>query len=278
MPTVQVLKKKLQVIRSTRKLTQAMKTASTVKYSKLNGLYSEYENYEKQCSKLYEAYRKDFNACFASADTSAPVCYIVIGSNKGMCGSFNTELINFFTDMLSKEEAEPVIFLCGRQVKEYFDNKRISYEKAYIFDDVPSYETAKELFSDVCCLMKEGRISGVKTVYPQYLNMMRQSPVCSDLMNFEERGEQEDTALFVPDRQTVIGGSAEKLLVSVLYKRILETALGAQAATLTTMRSAYDTACEYSTQLEAQINRKRQSQVTADVLETAAEYSMEREE
>lgn len=278
MPTIQNLKKKLQVIRSTQKLTQAMKTASTVKYSKLSGLYGTYEMYEQQCSRLYEACRKQFNAVFPLADAQAPVCYIVIGSNKGMCGSFNTELFSFFQNILSQEENAPVIFSCGRQTKEFFDNKKIPYEKAYIFDDVPSYVQTEELFADIRCLMKEGKISSVKTVYPKYENMMRQSPVCCDLMKFEEGEEGENSHLFVPDRETVIKGSAEKILISILYKKILETALGAQAATLTTMRSAYDTACEYSAQLEVEINRKRQSQVTADVLEIAAEYSMEREE
>ena len=45
---------------------------------------------------------------------------------------------------------------------------------------------------------------------------------------------------------TEIRNTAEKIFMSVLYKRVLETALGAQAATLAAMRSAYDTACEYS--------------------------------
>ena len=83
--------------------------------------------------------------------------------------------------------------------------------------------------------------------------------------------------MFVPDRQTVILSTAERVLVSILYKKMLETALGAQAATLTTMRSAYDTACEYSAQLETQINRMRQSQVTADVIENSSDFSMEGE-
>ena len=82
---------------------------------------------------------------------------------------------------------------------------------------------------------------------------------------------------FTLDKQTVINQTAEKILISILYKKILETALGAQASTLTTMRSAYDTACEYSAQLETEINRKRQSQVTADVLEVSADYSKEGE-
>lgn len=55
---------------------------------------------------------------------------------------------------------------------------------------------------------------------------------------------------------------------------MLETALGAQAATLTAMRSAYDTALEYSAKLETEMNRKRQSQVTADVIEISSEFSM----
>jgi F0F1-type ATP synthase gamma subunit len=72
----------------------------------------------------------------------------------------------------------------------------------------------------------------------------------------------------------VIKNTAEKIFLCVLYKRVLETALGAQAATLTAMRSAYDTACEYSTKLETEMNRKRQSQVTADVIEISSEFSM----
>ena len=53
---------------------------------------------------------------------------------------------------------------------------------------------------------------------------------------------------------------------------ILETAIGAQAATVMNMRSAYDTATEFEEKLESEINRKRQSQVTADVIETSAEF------
>ena len=96
MPTIQNLKKKLQVILSTQKLTQAMKTASTVKYSKLSALYSDYEKYEEQCNRMYRNYRKDFNSVFSVKNPDAPILYIVMTSNKGMCGSFNTELISFF--------------------------------------------------------------------------------------------------------------------------------------------------------------------------------------
>lgn len=277
MPTIQNLKKKLQVILSTRKLTQAMKTASTVKYSKLSALYSDYEKYEKQCNRMYRNYRKDFNSVFSVKNPDAPILYIVITSNKGMCGSFNTELISFFENILREQETEPVILCCGKKGKDHLENKKISCSKSYIFSDIPSYQDACGLFDDIRDMMENGKISSVKIVYSQYQNMMKQNPVCEDLFILDNESAESEDPLFVPDKQTVINQTAEKILISILYKKILETALGAQASTLTTMRSAYDTACEYSAQLETEINRKRQSQVTADVLEVSADYSKEGE-
>lgn len=277
MPTIQNLKKKLQVILSTRKLAQAVKTTSTVKYSKLSSLYSDYEKYAEQCNSMYRNYRKDFNSVFQIENPSSSVLYIVLSSNKGMCGSFNNELLSFFSDILDKQENNSLVISCGKKAKDYFDNKKIPYVSSYIFSDIPSYQDAQELFNMIKKMMEKEKISTVKIVYPEYQNMMSQSPVCKDLFTFDEDESACEDPLFVPDKQTVIVHTAEKILISILYKKILETALGAQAATLTTMRSAYDTACEYSAQLETEINRKRQSQVTADVIEVSSDFSMEGE-
>lgn len=270
MATVQSLKKKLQTIRSTTKLTRAMKTASTVKYSKLSGIYGEYERYADEHLRLYESYRSEFDSVFRPADPDAPCAYVVIASNKGMCGAFNTELLTFFSSIYEKGE----VISCGKKAAEYFEKKGTETLKSFVFDDIPSYEQVRELFVCLCSLMAEGRISSVKTVYPEYTNMIKQSPVCRDLFTFGEGTAEGAAPLFVPDRETVIRNTAEKILLCILYKRVLETALGAQAATLTAMRSAYDTACEYSAELETEMNRKRQSQVTADVLEISSEFSM----
>lgn len=278
MPTIQNLKKKLQVILSTRKITQAMKTASTVKYAKLSALYSDFSKYEEQCSSMYQTYRDDINSIFLPKNPDAPTLYVVLSSNKGMCGNFNTDLLWFFEDILREQKRKPLVFCCGKQGIEYFDNKKIHYNEAFVFDDAPSFSVASELLEKTMKLIKNGEVSDVKIVYPKYINTMKQHPICEDLLSFDKETPKGDDPLFVPDKQTVINSTAEKILVSILYKKILETALGAQAATLTTMRSAYDTACEYSTQLEMQINRKRQSQVTADVIEISSEHSMAEEE
>lgn len=270
MATVQSLKKKLQTIRSTTKLTRAMKTASTVKYSKLSGIYGEYEKYADEYLRLYESYPGEFDSVITCSNPDAPCCYIVISSDKGMCGSFNSELMSFFSSIYEKG----AVISCGKKADEYFQKKGIETIRSFHFDDIPSYEQVKELFAFIRSLMEKGIVSSVKTVYPEYVNMIKQQPVCKELFSDSKVKMQSEAPVFVPDRETVIKSLAEKIYLSVLYKRVLETALGAQAATLTAMRSAYDTALEYSAKLETEMNRKRQSQVTADVIEISSEFSM----
>ena len=278
MPTVQNLKKKLQVIRSTRKITRAMKTASTVKYSKISAIYSDYAKYAQQCALIYKRHRQELASAFSVKNPAAPTLYILLSSNNGMCGSFNTDLISYFEKLLSESEEKTAIFCTGKKGIAALETKGIVCDKSYVLSDTPSYTDAASMFYDIKERLDGGQISSVKIVYPKYLNMIKQTPTVENLFDFTQNGEQCSDVLFVPDKQTFILNAAEKLFISILYKKILETALGAQAATLMTMRTAYDSACEFEAQLETQINRIRQTQVTADVIEVSSDNSMKGEE
>ncbi len=278
MPTEQVLKKKLKGVVTTRKISKAMKTAATVKYSQLSAVYSGYLEYATQCRKLYESYEKDFINVFPSGKPDAPVCYIVMASNKGMCGNFNSDLFYYAENLLSDEKKEKELIFCGEKTISYFKNKGYESVKNYAFKDVPQFTEVKAFYDDLCALLSEKEYSSVKVVYPKYVNMVKQYPCAKELFNPEGTNNNDTSdALFMPDKETVITQSAEKIITSMLYGFILETAIGAQAATVMSMRSAYDAAVEYEEKLESEINRKRQSRVTADVIETFAEYFREEE-
>ena len=270
MPAVQNLKKQLRGIRSTRKLTKAMKTVSTVKFSKLNGIYSTFSPYGKACGDIYEKYEASFVNVLAAADPDAPTLVVVMAANKGMCGSFNSELLNYADGLISDMD-NCLLVTVGKKAASFFKKKDIPIEKEYIFDDVPSYEEVRGLLSDIALWRKEGKISGVLVIYQKYINMMLQKPSQTEL--FAGVGEDKEDAglLFVPDRESVISRTAMDIFGSMVYELVLESAIGAQAATLMTMRSAFDTATEYCERLEGEINRLRQSAVTADVIETSGE-------
>lgn len=277
MATTQTLKKKLNGVKSIQKVSKALKTASTVKLSQLNTAYGNYKTYAGHCQRLYADNRELFELAFKKRNAQAPVCLVLMASNKGMCGSFNTDLLHFATEQINAE-GECRVVLVGQWLRNWFDENNLSYERAFVFGDIPTYEDSVQLYAYIKSLIEDEKSSGVELIYPQYRNMMSQSPARCTLFGGAQTVEEGIQPLFYPDLESVIRGMAENVMIAALHERVLENALGAQAATLMTMRSAYDTASEYSQQLEGEINQKRQSRVTSDVIETSAEFSREEDE
>ena len=307
MPSIQSLKKELRGIRSTQKLTKAMRTVSAAKFSKLNAAYGQYSGYGRQCKAVFDEYQADFLDAVQMTEPAAPPAYVVLASNKGLCGSFNAEVFKFACDELAKQDAFWLI-ACGKKTIRFFSGKNIPIKKGYVLQDVPTYEESSALLDDLLGLMKDGKISGVNVIYPRYVNMLDQQPAVCELFPARNSGQPagsgeppagkseqpagtgqppagsgeppahqaeggSDTqkkVLCVPDKHTLIGKTAENLFRAMFYELVLEAALGAQAATLMTMRTAYDAATEFCEQLEGEINRKRQGTVTADVIETSS--------
>lgn len=272
MATLPELKKKLRSIKSTEKMTKAMKTVSAAKYSKLNRLFGEYSQYSDSCFEVYKKFEEDINSYFPSSSRNAPPALFVFSSNKGMCGGFNTEIFSFTAEKLTSLPENTLVFPCGKRAVNYFTEKKLPFTKSFIFSDTPEEAQAEDFLDEILSLRKSGKISSVYFIYPKYKNVMMQIPTITELFTVQTSKTEEKEAsdeLFIPDKATVMKEIAKKVIFSAVFGIILETALGAQAATLTTMRSAYDTAVSYSAMLDIQINRKRQSEVTADVIETS---------
>lgn len=269
MPTVQSLKKQLKGVKTTQKLTKAMKTIATIKFSRLNAIYSHYSEFGRQCERMFEHYGASFLEAVREKDSLAPPAVVVLGANKGMCGSFNSELLNFAYSVLGGMKSYLLVG-CGKKTVTFFEAKNIPIEKQWILNDVPTYKESSALLDELIQWRRSGKISDVFVIFAEYNNMMKQTPKVFELF---ESAEHKDThyVWYVPDKETFVEKTARPVFYSMFYEMVLESAIGAQAATVITMRSAYDTATEYAEKLEGQINRIRQSSVTADVIETSAE-------
>lgn len=268
MPDIHSLKKQLRGVRSTQKLTKAMKTTATIKLSKLGGIYAQYSEYGRQCKKMLDRFGAGYREAFREADADAPAAAVVVTSNRGLCGGFNAEVLKYAMEQLPRL-GECRLVCCGKEGDSFFQEKKLPVEKTVVFGDVPAYEESSALFDEIAAWRSAGRVSRVYVIYPKYLNVMYQRPTIYEL--FPASCAQDDkTALLIPDRNTVVEKTAKTVFRAMFYQLILESALGAQAATLMTMRSAYDTATDYRARLEGGINRLRQSLITADILETSA--------
>ena len=120
-------------------------------------------------------------------------------------------------------------------------------------------------------LLRDGEISSVTVLWQRFVNMLTQVPDRFGLLPMKSSGGGTDAsdALFLPDRDTVLREAAQACVGADFYARVLEAGAGSQAATLVTMRSAYDNAEVTTAELTADISRLRQSEVTSSVIETS---------
>ena len=271
MSAIPDLRKKLKSVRTTEKLSKALKTVSAAKYSKLSSLFKNYSLYAKEYRKLCNTDKDTVSA--ENIDT-----VVVFGSNRGFCGGFNNDILQYLKDNVFSHYVPSHLIVCGDEMSRLLSENGFVPEQTFVFDDVPQFSEIEELYNTVAKNSEDRSDYPVMFVRSLYKNTMIQIPYSETVIFnscnlFTENGDR----LLFPDKKTVKDVIAKKLFRTVLYGAVLETALGVQAATLMTMRSAYDTATEYCETLESEIHRQRQRDVTADVIETSSENASKNE-
>lgn len=272
MAGLEQLKKRLRGVRLSGQLAGAMKTVASAKYAKVNKQFISYRHYLHKLERLCGLYDRH--------DLPVPEgksLYIVLGFNRGLCGAYNAELHAFAASVIAAEPGA-LVAVCGKQAISYFAEKGIGADRTFVFSDIPSQEEQAPLYEYATGKTAAGEVDRVMLVRQSYVNTLTQKPVCTPLLPITGDRATEGELLLLPDPATVRSRLLDQLAKGRLYRAALEATLGAQAATLNAMRTAYDNAKESEAKLEHEINRKRQSAVTTGVIETSAGAFMEGDE
>ncbi len=325
MPSLRDLKKRLQSVKTTGQLAGAMRTVSTAKYSRASSSLKGNAPYSAALNELASVAGGSGAASLGSLkkhgrqgkkkrreegfkeEYKERVVLVLISGNRGLCGGYNHELFNFFSEKYRRFDA-PLVVACGRMAAEYCREKHIPLHAELSIKDVPSHEDADALYELVFKAYTDG--GRVIFCFQRFINMLKQSPVLTRFLPPDAEQTEDEKALglipfasviggadekdaaeendevqlrepdgrghiqnllFIPDRETVLRKLLPLCLKNGVYTLLLQCASGAQAATLMAMRAAYDNAASSAQQLETAINRRRQALVTQSVIETAAE-------
>lgn len=265
------LKSRLSSIETVGQLSGAMRTVSAAKYARVSNVRNQFLPYGQACGALMETFGRELAEAIPQGDPGAPRCYLVIGGNRGLCGGYNVELISYAGEIIRGETEQCQVIALGKKAESGLQEAGIPVDAAYSVSDVPDFSQCEELFSRLREDYVTGKISGVTVIYQKFVNMLSQTPCTRQILPMVAEHGSGSEVLFLPDRETLLGQAALRCVDSALFSIVLEAASGAQAATLVAMRSAYDNAQESILALETQISRKRQSDITASVIETSTE-------
>ncbi len=254
------LKKRLVSIKTTGKLAAALKTVATAKFSQMTAKNTEYKEYSEKCRELLSCYG---DGGYSKALGDGNVLYVLIAGQKGFCGGYNNTLFSFFSEKMGDGD---FCIACGKKAIEFCKNKNIPYT-SFVISDTPQGKDADALFELVQAQMTD--YGKVCVVYNKYVNVLTQLPTEEILLPFVSEHGPKDV-LMLPSEAEIVSPLAKMCLVGRLYGIMLESALGLQAATMMTMRSAADNAEDTARSVETALNRERQRKLTAAVIESAS--------
>ena len=266
------LKNRLSSIQTVGQISGAMRTVSAAKFSRISTARGGFSLYAEACGGVMDTFGAELSKAIPQENPEAPKCYVVLAGNRGLCGGFNTEIISYATELL-KAELEPFkLVTVGQKAETAMQEAGFNVDKAWAFADVPDFDECAGLLKWLKSGYMAGEISCVILVYQRFINMLSREAAEKQILPLTDAGAGEDEGcLFVPDCPTVLKAAAQACVDSAIYGVILESAAGAQAATLVAMRSAYDNAQDTVLRLETEISRQRQSEITSSVIETSAE-------
>lgn len=281
MASMRDIKRRKGSIQSTQQITKAMKLVSTVKLqrAKLRAEQSKaYFNcmYETVTSML--AKTGGLNHPYLKAGESEKKAIIVITSNRGLAGGYNSNVIKLITKGdFKKEELE--IYAIGKKGKDALHRYgyHIMEENSDIIEE-PSYMDAMEISRKLLDAYAAGEIGEIYLAYTGFKNTVVHVPTMLKLLPVEapENGEQgKDTGSkammnFEPEDDEALDMIIPKYVTSLIYGGLVEAVASENGARMQAMDSATSNAEEMIDHLSLMYNRARQGSITQELTEIIA--------
>jgi F-type H+-transporting ATPase subunit gamma len=284
MPSLDDLKKRISSVKSTQKITKAMKMVAAAKLRRAQ------ENAEKGRPFSEKMNNIILNLSNAIADKEnaskflvgtgkdeVQLC-VIITADRGLCGGFNTNICrkarNYFEKIL-KEEKTLKIFTVGSKGEDQL--KRVY--GSYIVEKVNfkgykkiTYQDAEEVGNKIIKLFNESQFDVCKIFYNQFKNVMIQVPQIQQIIPIENKNSDkpktsEDYYEFEPEESEILDNLLPRNISTQIFKAFLENAASEQGSRMTAMDSATRNAGELVDKLTITYNRSRQAVITKELIE-----------
>ncbi|MDO8953102.1 MAG: ATP synthase F1 subunit gamma [Draconibacterium sp.] len=269
-------------VKTTRQVTSAMKIVSAAKLKKAQDAIYQIRPY---ANKLHEILIP-LSASLENAEDSVytqqrepkKVLVVLISSNKGLCGGFNTNISKKAVRLVHEKyntqfEQGDVHFLCiGKQGMRQMKYAGIKVEdnRNEIFSDL-SFENISNISLGLMEAFEDGLYDRIEIVYNQFKNAAVQIQTTEQFLPIEiEKNEFEKVNtnfIYEPSKEYIIKELIPRILKIQFYKALLDSHAAEHGARLTAMHNATDNATELLNYLTLQYNKARQAAITSEILE-----------
>ena len=279
MASLKEIKSRIQSVKSTQKITSAMKMVSSAKLRKAQKTIENLFPYEQKLNGLLNNFlsaEEDNVSVYAETREIKRVAIIVFSSNSSLCGSFNTNVSKKLTQTIDKYRTLGVenilIYPVGKKVAKA--SRKTGFEPQSNFDsmaDKPSYLAALSLADDLMRLFKNNDVDCVELIYYHFKSKSTQVMMEETFLPIQlkpaEKGTVTPDYIVEPDRETIMSELIPKVLRLKIYTALLDSNASEHAARTMAMQTATDNASDLLQELSLQYNKSRQQAITNELLD-----------
>jgi len=284
MPSLDDLKKRIKSVKSTQKITKAMKMVAAAKLRKAQESAEKGRPFSEKMNNiilnLSNSISDKDNASELLVGTGTDTIHlcVVITADRGLCGGFNTNICrkarNYF-DKILKENKTLKIFTVGS--KGHDQLKRI-YGK-YIVEKISfkgfkkiTYKEAEDVGKIIIKLFNESQFDVCKIFYNKFKNVITQIPQEQQLIPIESQKKEEEKISdnfyeFEPEEDEILNDLLPRNISTQIFKAFLENAASEQGSRMTAMDNATRNAGDLVDRLTINYNRSRQAAITKELIE-----------
>ena len=270
------IRNRISSVSSTMQITNAMKMVSAAKLKKAQDSITATLPYSNKLSDLVKNISAsidsvDSNPLFVKREVKSALV-IVITSNKGLCGGFNSNIIKEVYNISSQYGTKkPDLLTIGKKGNDILKKKfNVISSHNDLYDDF-SYSNVRSIANDIMGLYTEEKYDEVILVYNHFKNAATQIITKEQFLPIAENSDEDLSIqgdyIFEPNREKILNELIPKTLSIQLFKSISDSIAGEHGARMTAMHKATDNASELRDQLKLTYNKARQTAITNEILE-----------
>jgi len=279
MASMRDIKRRKNSVTSTQQITKAMKLVSTVKLQKARTRAEKTNPYTDQMYKTVSSMMRksgNINHPYLTANESTKKAVIVITSNRGLAGGYNSNVVKLITNGdFNKEDLD--LYTLGSKGYDMLSRRgyNIKENRSEIMDD-PTYDDAMKLCKVVLDSYANGEIGEIYLAYTHFKNTVTHIPTLVKLLPVDTEGfeeaEVDDNLMmnFEPNTEEALDMIVPKYVTSLFYGALVESVASENGARMQAMDSATSNADEIISDLTLKFNRARQGAITQELTEIIA--------
>jgi len=279
MASLKEIKGRISSVKSTLKITSAMKLISSAKLHKFSLQVQPLKDY---CEELNNDLKElgPANGC-TQTPAEAKTLVIAFSANSSLCGGYNAFIIKKTREVILPIKENCQCIFIGKKLKEAMARLGISSEKDLdCLIDHPDYKSVSKLTTEIWERFSKGEFSKVSLLYTHYVTTTKQEVVYEELLPLSYDTPAEETAsetqqerrkriILEPGEETLRAEIQDKLLKTKVYSALMDSLLSEHAARTVAMQTATDNAQNMLDELTLEYNKGRQAKITSEILDLA---------